>query len=103
MTFQVKANPTIDATITIVGQGREQKLTVTFRHKTRSEYTTIIQKVIEASGQDADIAVQILESWDADVPLDVAGLKLLEEHQPGAVRAILEAYGEALSVGRRKN
>jgi len=103
MTFQVKANPTFDATITIVGQGREQKLAVTFRHKTRSEYAEIVRQAIESSATDADIVVQILDKWDADVPLDTAGLKLLDEHQPGATRAIIEAYGEALSVARRKN
>ena len=103
MTFQVKANPTFDAEIIIVGQGREQKLMVTFRHMTRSAYSELIRATVEGGGSDSDIAVRILDKWDADVPLDAAGLGLLDDHQPGAVRAIIESYGEALSVARRKN
>lgn len=103
MTFQIKANPTFPASLTIVGQGREQKLNVVFRHKTRTEYADLLKSLADGELDAAGLVLALLESWDADAPLDQSGLDLLQEHQPGADFAIISAYGEALAVARKKN
>ncbi|ANN78911.1 phage tail assembly chaperone [Bordetella flabilis] len=103
MSFKVKADPTFDGTITIVGQGREQKLEVTFRHKTSTQYAELLAKMRDGDLDSSGLVLEILEKWDADVALDRAGVELLREHQPGADFAIINAYGEALAVARKKN
>jgi hypothetical protein len=100
--FKIKSDPTFDASITFVGQGREQKLNVTFRHKTRTEYLELFQSVGDDQ-QLAEAVFSILEKWDADAPLSVESIRLLMEHQLGAGWAILHGYGEALSVARKGN
>ncbi|HKN46064.1 MAG TPA: phage tail assembly chaperone [Propionibacteriaceae bacterium] len=99
--FKIIPDPTFDATLTLIGQGKEQKLNVTFRHKTKSEY----QAMFEAKDDDelAANVVSIIEKWDADAPVSVESVKSLLEHQLGAGWAILHGYGEALMVARKGN
>lgn len=101
--FQIKPNPTFDATLTIVGQGREQKLNVTFKHKTRSEYTAMLQKIADGKLDSADALLQIIEKWDADAELNKESIKALQENQPGSDWAVITGYGEALAVARKGN
>jgi hypothetical protein len=103
MTFKVKANPTFDATLTIIGQGREQKLNLTYRHKSRTGYGELLEKLLQGGLTDSELALELVEKWDADVDLDKAGLELLEDQQPGATRAIIEGYSAGMQVARRKN
>lgn len=102
MTFQVKANPTIPASITIVGQGREQKLNVVYRHKTVTEYDALMGKLNDGDLTITDLLLELLESWEADKPLSRESIDLLREHQQGADLAIAGAYNEALNVERKK-
>lgn len=101
--FKIKADPTFDATLTIVGQGREQKLNVTFKHKPRAEYVELLEKVGKGETPVADALLSLLAKWDADAELSAKSLALLQEEQPGADWAILSAYGEALAVARKGN
>lgn len=101
--FQIKANPTFDATLTITGQGREQKLALTFRHMTRSEYLDLLQNIGEGKTKPADAVLDLVEKWEADMPLEAASVDLLEEHQPGASWAIITGYQDALTVARKGN
>jgi hypothetical protein len=103
MTFVIKANPTIDAAITITGQGRSQKLNVTFRHKTKDEYDGLMDQLREEKITTSDLLLQLIEQWDADMPLEEASIHTLRQHQPGADLAIVQAYNEALQVARGKN
>lgn len=103
MTFQIKANPTIDATITIVGQGREQQLNVTYRHKTGKEYDALMKQLEKGKITVLDLLLELVERWDADLPISKESLELLAEHQPGADLAIATAYNTARSVERKKN
>jgi hypothetical protein len=103
MTFQIKANPTIDATITIVGQGREQQLNVTYRHKTGKEYDALMKQLDKGKITIVDLLLELVEKWDADLPISKESLDLLREHQPGADLAIATAYNTALNVERKKN
>ncbi len=101
--FQVKAPETFDATLTMVGQGREQQLKVTFRHMLRQQYLELLQDIRDQKIDAADALLKVVATWDADVPLTKDGVKLLQEHQPGADWAILTGYGDALAVARKGN
>ncbi|GAP66829.1 hypothetical protein MBSD_n2144 [Mizugakiibacter sediminis] len=101
--FSIKANPTFDAAITIIGQGREQQLNVTFKHKPRTEYLALLDKIGKGETSVADALLALLDKWDADADLSAKSLALLQEQQPGADWAILQAYGEALVVARKGN
>lgn len=101
--FKLKANPTIDARVTITGQGREQTLNLTFRHKTRSEYQALWEDVAGDKRKIEDVLVELIEKWDADANVSVESIRLLQDHQPGADFAILSAYNDALTVARKGN
>ncbi|MDH2052851.1 phage tail assembly chaperone [Achromobacter marplatensis] len=103
MTFIIKGAPTIEAKITIKGQGREQQLNVTFRHKTRKEYEALMKRLAADKITTDELLLELMEKWDADAPLGKESLALLKEHQPGADLAIVSAYNEALTVERQKN
>ncbi len=101
--FDVKPPETFKATLTIVGQGREQKLPVVFRHKTRTEYADLLKEVAEGKVADVDAVMALVDSWDANADLDAATLKALDDSQPGSLWAIVTGYGQALGVARKGN
>src|SRR5690348_562611 len=101
--FSIKANPTFDASLTIVGQGREQQLNVTFKHKPRKEYLDLLEKVGKGDVSVADALLSLIAKWDADAELSAESIESLQESQPGADWAILSGYGEALAVARKGN
>lgn len=101
--FKINANPTFDAVLEIVGQGRSQKLVLTFRHMLASEYADMLQSIADGKLEAADAILRMVEKWDADVELSVASIKLLQEQQPGAEWAIISGYAEALKVERKGN
>ena len=101
--FDVKAPETFEATLTIVGQGREQKLPVVFRHKTRSAYAELLKRLAEKKVKDIDAVLDLVESWQANAELSAETLKALDEAQPGALWAIVMGYSEALGVARKGN
>lgn len=101
--FKIKADPTFDAVLTIIGQGREQVLKVTFRHKTRSVYAALLQSMSEGKLEAPDLLLQLIEKWDADAELNLASLAVMQEHQPGMDWAIITGYGDALTVARKGN
>jgi hypothetical protein len=102
--FKIKQEAVFPVALTLVGQGREQTLNVNFRAKPRSEYLALLGTVDYAKPETAiAAAVELVESWDADMPVGEEAMKLLAEHQPGAEFAILHAYTEALPVARKGN
>jgi len=103
MAFTIKANPTIEAIITIVGQGRKQKLAVTFRHKTSDEYDVLMERLKAGAITTSELLLELIAQWDADMPLEEASINVLRQHQPGADLAIMQAFNEALQVEREKN
>jgi len=101
MTFKIKQEPTFPGSIKIASMGREQTLNVVFRAKTASEYDKLAKDKGDPRGEAAFLA--LVESWDADMPLDKGSVALLNEHQPGAVWAVVIHYGEALLAARKGN
>ncbi|WP_396615446.1 phage tail assembly chaperone [Lysobacter soli] len=101
--FKIKSEPTFPATITIIGQGREQKLALVFRHRIRTEYADLLQAVAKGEKTVEDAVLEVVESWEADAELSRDTLVLLDEQQPGACWAILMGYQSALGVARKGN
>ena len=101
--FKIEADPTFEAAITIIGQGREQTLNVTFKHKTRAQYLSWLETLRNEEGAIAKAVLEIVQRWDADAPLGIDSILALQDEQPGADLAIIDAYGQALLVARRKN
>lgn len=101
--FKIDSEPTFKASLTIVGQGREQVLNLVYRHKPRSEYLTLLEDLRANKVQVTDAILQLVESWDADGPLDADTITKLQEAQPGVDWAIVSGYTEALTVARKEN
>lgn len=101
--FKINAEPTFDATLTIIGQGREQQLKVTFKSKTRTEYLDMLKSIGNNELDMIDALLSILTAWDADADLNAASIKQLQEQQPGCDWAIINGYGSALGVARKGN
>ena len=101
--FTIKANPTFPATITIVGQGLRRKLEVTFRHKVTDEAEALLTDFATDKKSAADAVLEVVESWDADMPLDASSLAVLRQNQPGALEAIVAAWATGLRVAREGN
>lgn len=96
--FEIENQPTFPGSITIKSLGREQKMEVTFRAKTRDEYKALID---EKTGEE--IFLELVESWNAKIPLTKEGVAKLENHQPGAVWCVIGYYGEQLRAAREGN
>ena len=104
--FKINAEPTFEAALTIVGQGREQVLNVTFRHKTHTQYSDLLLKLADPKKSKldtADVVLELVEKWDADAELTKENVVKLRENQPGADWAIITGFGEALTVARKGN
>lgn len=103
MTYQVKANPSFPASLTLIGQGRKQKLSLVFRHKVQKDLEILQDQLATGEKDLVEVLLELIESWDADVSLDRVGLTELQQHQPGADWAILNGYGRAMRVEQEKN
>jgi hypothetical protein len=101
--FEVKAPETIPATLTIKGQGREQKLELVYHTKTRDEYQELVSKLQKGEASVSEVIIELVASWNANVGVDAAGIAEIQQEQPGLDLAILLAYGDAHSVGRKGN
>jgi Domain of unknown function (DUF1789). len=101
--FHINAKPTFDADLVFTGQGREQTLHVTFKHKTRTEYLAMLEKIRDDKLSVADALLSIVEKWDADEKLSAASIAKLQDQQPGIDFAIITGYGDALAVARKGN
>jgi hypothetical protein len=100
--FKIKQDPAFPGSIKIVSMGREQTLNVTFRAKTRTEFDALL-KSVKKDGDEVGVFLALVEGWDADLPLDAASVSALNDHQPGAVWHVIDAYKEALIAARRGN
>lgn len=101
--FQVKPPQTINTSLSITGQGRDQTLKLVYRHKPRKEYAGLLQAIAKGKKSAEDAVLALVESWEADAELTAAVLKQLDEDQPGTLWAILTGYGKALTVAREEN
>ena len=101
--FKVKAPETFDATLTITGQGREQKLKLTYRHLLKDAYKALVDKLSAGELTPAQVILDMVSEWDADVALDTEGVELALQHQIGLDTAIIHGYAQAIQVARKGN
>lgn len=101
--FKIKPDPTFDASVTIVGQGREQKLECTFNHMSRQQYTAMLEAMATGALDTADAILLVIAKWNADGELNRENVRALCDLQPGADWAIITGYGDALTVARKGN
>jgi len=101
--FKVKAPEKFDATLTIIGQGREQKLKLTYRHMLKDEYKALVDKLSAGELTPAHVILEMVSSWEADVTLDTEGVELALQHQIGLDTAIIHGYAQAVQVARKGN
>lgn len=100
--FKIQPNPTFDVAVNIISHGETQAINVTFRAKTRNEYQEILKSAKDDAGA-ADAFLKLVDKWDADMPLDKAGVQALQQHRPGAEWLIIQAYGDQLIAARKGN
>lgn len=96
--FEIEHSPTFDGSIKIKSLGRVQTMEVTFRAKNRDEYKALVN---DKTGEE--VFLEIVEKWNAKIPLNAEGVAKLELHQPGAVWAVIGYYGEQLLAAREGN
>lgn len=107
--FKIQPNPTFDASIKIVSHCEEQTLNLTFRAKPADEYQALLTAIgkekdaKKAADAMADAFLQLVEKWDADMELNRESVFALNNHRPGAVWHIVEAYGEKMIAARKGN
>ena len=96
--FEIEQAPTFPGSIKIKSLGRVQTMEVTFRAKTRTEYSALVK---DKTGEE--VFLELVEKWNVAAPLTKEGVAKLEEHQPGAVWAVIGYYGEQLLASREGN
>jgi len=96
--FEIEHKPTFPGSIKIKSLGRVQTMEVTFRAKTRDEYSALVK---EKSGEE--VFLELVEKWNAGIDLSKENVAKLELHQPGAVWAVIGYYGEQLMAQREGN
>lgn len=101
--FKIDVEPTFPATLTIIGQGREQKLAMVFKHMDADEYGAMLKDLSEEKVTIEEAILRIVDNWEADAPLNRESIAKLRKKQPGADWAILTGYADALRVARKGN
>lgn len=101
--FTIEANPTFKASLVLVGQGREQTLNVTYRHKDTDEFRALMDAVAKEEKTVAAALLELVESWDADAELNADTIAKLQKAQPGVDWAIVEGYSRSVVVARKGN
>jgi len=96
--FKTKGEATIPAALTILGQGQQQELKLSYKHVPRSRYAELLAKIHEGQMTADKVALDLVDSWEADAELSLGALQDMDDHQPGSVWAIVQGYGTALQV-----
>lgn len=100
-----KTAETLPVTLRLKGQGETVKFNIVFNNLTADQ---LMAKVKEYEATDEEnsgllTVLAIVNSWETEYDLSVAGLKVLEGERPGTTLAILEAYYAARRMTREKN
>lgn len=102
-TFNTKAAPTFQGSITIIGQGREQKLEGTMKHMSSDAYGQLFAGLANGTIKPEQAILDIFEQWNADRPLTPDGVREVLQDMPGFDWAVVTGYGDALTVARKGN
>lgn len=106
---------TIKADLTVLCQGEKIPLTLTYRNFPPAEYDAMVERVTEqvkALGKigasaimevNVKIVSELLESWEAEYPLNEAGLGEAERDRPGLLYGIVRGYHQSREASVVKN
>ena len=119
-----KTFKTFDVKVTMP-DGEEGVIPVTYKYRTKSEFGKWLDAALAAgkkAGEKAtpeefswekfyeqnidtasDQLISAVDSWGLDVPLSRDSLRQMGDEIPGAITAMLSAYGEACREGRLGN
>lgn len=105
-------------------EGGEGAIEITYKYRTRTEFGTFIDGLMEAAGKtertpddkfsmadlmertkgsNASYIIDVVESWNLDEDLSKANVEQLADELPAAVNAIMETYRLACTEGRLGN
>ena len=104
--------------------GQEDKLVVTFKYKTRSQFAAFLNTLFTESGEEKPATedkvdfvklfekggektvahlVQIIDAWDLDDEINAANLAMLHDQVPAAAAAMTSAFSAACTEGKLGN
>lgn len=103
-----KTPETIDATLTLTGQGETFKLRLTYRNMKSAEYDEVVKAAAEESPGDAVkanaiVALALIQSWEAEYDLSLEGLLEANDDRPYLVLALIGGFFDARATERVKN
>lgn len=102
--FKIIPEPTFPCAIKIPRPGREADvLNVVFRHKSKDDLDEFFKAAAKKKWPDEQALCQLIESWDADMDLNVASMKALLTMNHQASKVIYEAYLGELHGARQGN
>lgn len=100
MGLQRKRAETIDATLTIRGQGFTEKFDVTYNNVTVDDYQA---KMDDPAVTLGDIVLYVVRKWDTEFDLTPNGLREAESYYPGVSMAVIEGFHESRIFTKQKN
>ena len=104
--------------------GQEDKIVVTFKYKTRSQFAAFLNTLFTESGEEKPAAedkidfvklfekggektvahlVQIIDAWDLDDEINAANLAALHDQVPAAAASMTSAFSAACTEGKLGN
>jgi hypothetical protein len=102
--FKIKANPTFPATVKIRAPGGEvQELPVVFKHMRKDDVKAFFENASEKNRADEDCVLDLVESWQADMPLTRDSISELMQNYPTSIHAIFACYMQELIDARLGN
>ncbi|WBK39711.1 hypothetical protein [Xanthomonas phage L522] len=93
------APKTIEHIVKFKGTGQRLVFKVAFRNFTSSQFQALVASEISLG----NLLVELITSWDAEVPLTAQGFADLEDHYPGVCAGFLEAWHDARRVAIEGN
>ncbi|WQZ00668.1 tail length tape measure protein [Xanthomonas phage NP1] len=88
------APKTIDHVVKFKGTGQRLVFKVSFRNFTSTEF----QRLVSSDISLGNLLVELITSWDAEIPLSAQGFADLEDHYPGVCAGFIEAWHDARRV-----
>ena len=104
MSLKLQPNPTFacDVALSVPGQAKQAKISVTFRHFSRPQIKDYFEGL--QGKTDADALGAIITGWSGvDVDYDADALASLLDNYPASAGELFEAFRRELLEARSKN
>lgn len=108
---------TINATLTVTGQGETVTLDVTFNNLAKQAYADLIEKTVErvqanvegkrqdelVAETNAYIVIGLVSNWESEYELKIDDLLEAERDRPGLLLGVIRGFHQAREVAVAKN